>query len=82
MTGPWAWIVLVLALVPVVAIMIWALADLARRPDVAARRKALWMIVVVALPLVGAVLYLVFRPARRADLRGFGGPNRPPGGRG
>ena len=58
---------------PAVALLVWAVADLIRRTDTTVARKALWLVPVVVVPLVGPVVYLIFRPRRAQDIRGFGG---------
>lgn len=66
------WIVVALVVVPVVALSVYSVVDLVRRNDVAGGRKAAWIAAVAFLPLLGGVLYLIFRPSRPDDLRGFG----------
>ena len=70
------WVTIVLVAIPVIALWVWALADLLRRRDLSTGRKAIWIIGVLLLPLAGSVLYLAFKPARDVDIRGFGGPDR------
>jgi hypothetical protein len=84
-TEPWSYVIVLLAVAPVVALLVWAVADLIRRTDTTVARKALWLVPVVVFPLVGPVVYLIFRPRRTPDIRGFGGRRRsgdPPGGPG
>jgi hypothetical protein len=44
--------------------MIWAFAlvDIFRRDDMKGISKALWVVVVFAIPFVGTLIYLIFRP--------------------
>jgi hypothetical protein len=70
------WIVVALVIVPVVALSVYGVMELLRRSDVAGGRKAAWIAGVVFLPLVGGAAYLVFRPSRPEDIRGFGRRNR------
>jgi hypothetical protein len=49
----------------VVAVL--ALVDLVRRPDLSTSSKALWAVLIVLLPVVGALVYLVARPAQPGD---------------
>lgn len=41
-------------------IWIWAIIDIARRPGLSTIMKLIWIVVVVAFPFVGVILYLVF----------------------
>jgi hypothetical protein len=68
----WTWLLLIVVLVPVLALSIYALLDFVRRADISGLRKAWWIAAIALLPLVGAVLYLIFRPSRPGDIRGFG----------
>lgn len=60
-------VVLLLAVLMAVqlALQIYGLLDLARRPAVAGGRKWVWLLVILFLNLVGAVLYLAV--GRKAD---------------
>ena len=66
------WITVVLVVVPVVALSLYSFVDVARRDDLSGGRKAAWVAFVAFVPLVGGGLYLIFRPARPEDMRGFG----------
>ena len=68
----WTVVFVVLLLVPVVLLWVYALIDLARRTDQKAWRKVTWIAAIVLLPIVGPLLYVIFRPSRRGDIRGFG----------
>jgi len=55
--------ILILAIaVPVAALWAFALMDLIRRRDLAGWQTALWMLVIVFLPVIGFLVYFVFRP--------------------
>ena len=69
---PLGWFLLLLAIVPVVWLWVYAIGDLMRRNDISTVRRLIWIGVVVLLPLVGGLLYLIFRPSRSEDIRGFG----------
>lgn len=68
----WATVIVVLFLIPVVALWAYAIIDLLRRTDQRAWRKVAWLVGIVLLPIVGPLLYLIIRPSRRGDIRGFG----------
>lgn len=67
-----SWLLLVLAMVPVIWLWVYAIGDLVRRDDISTRGRSMWIVGVIVLPLLGALLYLVYRPARSEDIRGFG----------
>lgn len=66
------WITVALVFLPIIALSIYAVVDLMKRDDVSGGRKAGWIAAVVFIPLVGGALYLIFRPTRPEDIRGFG----------
>jgi hypothetical protein len=41
-------------------IWIWAIVDIARRPELSMLMKVIWVVIVIAFPFVGVILYLVF----------------------
>lgn len=48
--------------VPVVLMWMFAIVDLFMRPDLSGWGKAGWLLAIVLLPILGTVLYFVFRP--------------------
>lgn len=50
--------------VPVYLLIGYSIVDIVRRTDLTAARKALWVVAVVVLPVVGTFLYLLARPFR------------------
>lgn len=52
----WFWVALV-------GIWVFALFDLFRRHDLSGGWKAVWLLVIVILPLIGTCVYLIARPA-------------------
>jgi hypothetical protein len=71
-----AWIIVALVVIPIIALVVYAVLDLVRRDDLSAAPKTAWIVAVVLVPLIGGVLYLIFRPTRPEDIRGFGRPRR------
>lgn len=57
------WDVFLMLLIWIPLIMIWAFAffDIFRRDDMSGWLKALWIVVVIFLPLFGTLIYLLFR---------------------
>jgi hypothetical protein len=48
--------------IPIFVLIGFTIFDIVRRSDLAALRKALWMVAVIVLPVVGTFLYLLARP--------------------
>ncbi len=48
--------------VVVVIIDIAAIVDVIRRPDLAGGARILWVLLILVLPLIGAIAYLIARP--------------------
>lgn len=58
--------ILMLAIVlPVAALWVFALVDLIRRDDLPGWQTAVWMLVILFIPIVGFILYFVFRPEQK-----------------
>jgi hypothetical protein len=55
------WLVQLAIWIPLIALWVFALTDLFRS-HVSGIAKALWAIAIVFLPVVGVILYFVFRP--------------------
>jgi hypothetical protein len=60
---------LLLTLIGIVLLLIAVLAivDAIRRPDLGAGAKVAWSLVIIILPVIGAIVYLIVRPAQPAD---------------
>jgi uncharacterized membrane protein YhaH (DUF805 family) len=61
--------VLLATLIGVVLLLIWALVlvDVVRRPDLRTSSKVLWALLVLVVPFIGALIYLIARPAQPSD---------------
>jgi hypothetical protein len=57
-----AWLVMAAFWVLALAIFVWAFTDILRRPDLAGLGKAGWVFLVFVVPLMGPLIYIVFRP--------------------
>jgi hypothetical protein len=74
---------LVLLVVPL-ALLVWALVDLVRRPEVewitAGQDRMVWVLIVILVGFVGPILYLLVARSRldQARLRLAGPPPPPP----
>jgi hypothetical protein len=68
------WFLLLCFIVPVVILWGYAILSLFGRHDLEIGGKLLWLLVILVVPLIGAVLYFMLRPApqeqhRRAQAR-------------
>jgi hypothetical protein len=61
----WFWHALMICLVVIPVTVLWAscLIDIVLRSDLAGWHKALWVLFVLLVPLFGALVYLIARPA-------------------
>jgi hypothetical protein len=59
------WEAFVLLMIYVPLLLIWgtSMVDIFRRDDIGGGRKALWLVTVLVLPLLGTLIYLITRPA-------------------
>ena len=69
-----AWIVILCFVIPVVILWGYAIVSLVGRPDLEVGAKLLWLLGILILPIIGAILYFMVRPApqeqhRRAQAR-------------
>ena len=68
------WILLIVFVIPVVILWGYAIVSLIARHDLGIGGKLLWLVAILALPIIGSVLYFMLRPApqeqnRRAQAR-------------
>jgi hypothetical protein len=68
------WILLIVFIIPVLILWGYAILSLIGRRDLGIGGKLLWLLGILALPVIGSVLYFMLRPApqeqnRRAQLR-------------
>ncbi len=68
------WILLLVFIIPVVILWGYAIVSLVGRHDLGIGAKALWLLAILLLPIIGSVLYFMLRPApqeqnRRAQAR-------------
>lgn len=59
----WDWFWLFFIFVPLTIIWIFVLSDAIRRPDLVGWQKGLWVALIVFFPWLGALAYLVTKPA-------------------
>jgi hypothetical protein len=68
------WILLAVFVIPVLILWGYAIVSLVARRDLGIGAKLLWLLAILVLPLIGAILYFMLRPApqeqnRRAQAR-------------
>ena len=59
----------IVAFVVWVFIVVSVLVDIARRKDLDGRATALWIVLIVLVPLIGVIAYLIARPSVSGDER-------------
>ena len=68
------WVLLLCFMIPVLILWGYAIVSLVGRPDLELGPKLLWLLLILVLPIIGAILYFMLRPApqeqhRRAQAR-------------
>jgi glucan phosphoethanolaminetransferase (alkaline phosphatase superfamily) len=64
----WKWLVIMLIYIPLIYIWVFALFDIFNRVDLGGWAKALWVIFVLILPLLGMLIYFIARPVTEQDV--------------
>ena len=67
--GFWGWFFLFLIFIPLVMLWIYTLVDIFQRVDLSGWAKALWVIFVLFLPLLGMLIYFIARPVLPQDIQ-------------
>lgn len=67
--GFWGWFFLLLIFIPLMMIWIFTLMDIFGRGDLSGWAKALWVLFVLFLPLLGMLVYFVVRPTLPEDIK-------------
>ena len=60
---PFDYVLVMIIVLPLAAIWLFALIDILRRDDVSGVWKVIWLLLVLVVPLLGILIYLLFRPA-------------------
>ena len=63
----WNLFFILLIWVPLAMIWAGAVMDIFRRQDMTGVSKALWLVVVIVLPLLGTLIYMIARPSRAEE---------------
>jgi len=66
--GFWGWFFVLMIMIPLMCIWVFSLADIFARMDLPGWAKALWVIVVIILPLLGMLVYFIVRPQTAREL--------------
>ena len=64
----WKWLVILFIYIPLICIWVFALFDIFGRVDLSGWAKALWVIFVLFLPLLGMLIYFIARPVTENDI--------------
>ena len=57
-------LILLFIFVPLVLLWTFALVDLFGRPDLSGWSKAIWLLVIIIIPILGALIYVGTRPSK------------------
>jgi len=68
----WQFCLVMFVGVPLFMTWIFAMVDLFMRPDLSGLKKVLWLMAILFLPLIGTILYFVFRPMELAPRYTYG----------
>ena len=63
----WQMVFLLFIWAPLLLSWFFAMLDLFLRPDLSGAKKALWLIAILFLPLIGTISYFVARPSEPAE---------------
>ena len=64
----WQWLVIFFIYIPLIFIWVFTIFDIFGRVDLSGWAKALWVIFVLILPLLGMLIYFIARPVTEQDL--------------
>jgi glucan phosphoethanolaminetransferase (alkaline phosphatase superfamily) len=64
----WQWLVIFFIYIPLIFIWVFTLFDIFGRVDLSGWVKALWVIFVLFLPLLGMLIYFIARPVTEQDI--------------
>jgi len=64
----WEWLVVFFIYIPLMMVWIFTLVDIFQRPNLSGWAKALWVIFVLFLPLLGMLIYFIARPVTERDV--------------
>jgi hypothetical protein len=66
--GFWGWFFILLIMIPLICLWVFTLADIFMRKDLPGWMKAIWVIIVIILPLFGMLIYFIVRPETAREL--------------
>ena len=64
----WEWFLLILIFLPLAYFWGFACVDLFTRKDLSGWMKALWLFVIIFMPILGVLIYFIFRPVTAQDM--------------
>jgi hypothetical protein len=59
----WEFFIVMAVVLPIMVLWLGCIIDAIMRPDVSGWGKALWVLFILFLPLIGSIVYIVTRPA-------------------
>ena len=63
----WNWFLFFFIYIPIVILWVSVVIDLFSRPDLGGWAKVGWLVLVLIVPLIGALIYLGVRPSRAEE---------------
>ena len=58
----WEFLLIMAICLPITALWVGCIIDIIARPDISGLSKALWMLLVIFVPLFGSLIYVIVRP--------------------
>jgi hypothetical protein len=58
----WEFLLVMTIAVPIVILWLGCIIDVVGRPDISGWMKAGWMLIILAFPIIGAIVYTIARP--------------------
>ena len=65
--GPWQWIIIGMAIIPMFILPIIALVDVLKN-NFLNNNKVIWVLVILLLPLIGSILYFIIGTKQKVKL--------------
>ena len=65
--GPWQWIIIGMAIIPMLILPIIALVDILKN-NFLSSNKVIWVLVILLLPLIGSILYFIIGTKQKVKL--------------
>jgi Phospholipase_D-nuclease N-terminal len=73
----WEFFIVMAVVLPIMALWLGCIIDAIMRPDIGGWAKALWVLFILFVPLIGSIVYIVTRPAIIVPQPGLGSYSQP-----